>query len=128
MGVALYIVLDKEDAGFDTFVNGKTIAKEEKRLDAISKHLGIPRFSDFISMSTEELEGILGDVEISEQDVKWFTADEGLSFVQALAAHIRANPSAVKNQSAVIEDLTEYVEVFEKAKAVGAKWHLNFDI
>lgn len=129
MSAALYIVLDKEDPGFDTFVNGKAIAKEGKKLDAISKKLGIPRFGEFISMSSEDIEGILGDgVEIPQQAVKWFRAEEGLSFVEALASYIRANPASVENQSAVLDDLAEYVELFRKASAAGAKWHLNVDV
>ena len=129
MGMALYIVLDNEEPGFDAFVNGKAIAKEGKKLDAISKRLGIPKFDEFISMSSEDLEGVLGDeVDIPPQDVKWFTADEGLSFVQALSDHIRANPASVKDQKAVLEDLAEYAEVLGKVKAIGAKWHLNIDI
>ena len=129
MGVALYIVLDEEDPGFDPFVNGKAIAKETKKLDAISKKLGIPTFDSFISMSSEDLEGILGDeVEMPPQTVKWFTGEEGLSFIEALTKHIRANPTSVKNQSAVLEDLAEYAEVLGKIKDIGAKWHLNIDI
>jgi hypothetical protein len=129
MGAALYIVLDHEDPGFDPFVNGKAIAKETRKLDAISKKLGIPTFDSFISMSSEELEGILGDeAEFPPQRAKWFSAEEGLSFVDALTKHIRANPASVKNQSAVLEDLGEYAEVLGKIKGIGAKWHLNIDI
>jgi hypothetical protein len=128
MGVALYIVLDKEDPGFDAFVNGKAIANEGKRLDVISKKLGIPKFDDFVSMSSEDLDGILGEVDIPNQEVKWFSPEEGLAFVEALSAHIRANPEAVKNHKAVLEDLAEYVDVFGKAKTAGAKWHLNIDL
>lgn len=129
MGVALYIVLDNEDPGFDPFVNGKAIAKETKGLDAISKKLGISKFDDFISMSSDDLAEFLDDdAELPEQDVKWFTADEGLAFVAALTSYIRSNPASVKNQADLLEDLTEYTEVFGKAKAVGAKWHLNIDI
>ena len=129
MGVALYIVLDKEDPGFDPFVNGKAIARETKQLDAISKQLGIPTFDSFISMSSDDLEGILGgEVEMPPQTVKWFSAEEGLSFIDALTKHIRANPASVKSQSAVLEDLGEYAEVLGKIKGIGAKWHLNIDI
>ena len=129
MGVALFIVLDKEDPGLDPFVNGKAIAKETKALDAICKKLGIPKFDDFISMSSDDLAEMLGDeVEMPEQEVKWFAADEGLLFVEALASHIRANPASVKSAPVLLEDLAEYTEVFGKAKAIGAKWHLNLDI
>lgn len=129
MGVALYIVLDRDDPGFDTFVDGKAVAKETKNLDAISKKLGIPTFGSFISMSSGDLEGVLGDeVEVPPQTVKWFSADDGLKFIEALTTHILANPTSVKNQSAVLEDLGEYAEVLGKIKEIGAKWHLNIDI
>ena len=129
MGVAYYIVLDNAAPGFDTFVNGKALAHESERLDAISKKLGIRTFEDFLSISAADLEGMLGDdVEIPEQDVKWFSADEGLSFVQKLLQYIRANPSSIANSQNVLEDLEEYAALFQKAKGIGARWHLTLDI
>ena len=131
MSVAFYIVLDQEDTDFDTFVNGKALAKDAKKLDAVCKKLGLPKFDDFVAMSAEELSDMLGeDVELPEgnEGEKWFTADEGIGFVQSLFTHIQANPKDVKNAQAVLEDLAEYAEVFEQAKRIGAKWHLNLDI
>jgi hypothetical protein len=98
-------------------------------LDGISKKLGIPTFEDFIAMSADDIEDLLGeDAEIPEQEEKWFTADEGIAFVQAMADYIRANPGAVKHQKAVLEDFEEYAQVFLNAKRIGARWHLNLDI
>ncbi|OOG47534.1 hypothetical protein [Polaromonas sp. A23] len=129
MSVAFYVVLDKEDPGFDTFVNGKALAKEAQKLEVISKKLGIPTFEDFITMSADDIEDMLGEeVDIPGQEEKWFTPEEGLGFIQKLADHIRVNPSSVTNSKAVLEDLGEYEEVFTKAKGVGARWHLNLDI
>ncbi|MSQ47644.1 MAG: hypothetical protein EXR78_04515 [Deltaproteobacteria bacterium] len=122
MGVAFYIVLDNEEPGFDTSVDGKAIAREAKKLDAISKKLGLPRFDDFISMSSEDIADLIGDdVEIPEQEEQWFSAAEGLSFIEALVSHMRANPKSVKTPAGVLDDLTAYREVLEKAKAIGAK-------
>lgn len=129
MSVAFYIVLDNEDPGFDTFVNGKALAKEAQKLEAISKKLGIPTFEDFIAMSADDIEGMLDEeVDIPEQEEKWFSPEEGLGFIQKVADHIRANPSSVTNPKAVLDDLGEYEEVFTKATVVGARWHLNLDI
>ncbi|MES2946777.1 MAG: hypothetical protein V4772_28260, partial [Pseudomonadota bacterium] len=114
MSVAFYIVLDQEDTDFDTFVNGKALAKDAKKLDAICKKQGLPKFDDFVAMSAEDLSDMLGeDVQLPEgEGEKWFTADEGISFVQSLIAHIQANPKDVKNAENVLEDLAEYAEVF----------------
>jgi hypothetical protein len=129
LSVAFYIVLDNDEPGFETFVNGKSLAHEAEKLDGISKKLGLSTFDDFIAMSADEIEDLLGeDVEIPEQEEKWFTADEGLAFVDAMSKYIRANPTSVKDQQAVLADLEEYADVFSKAKGIGARWHLNLDI
>lgn len=129
MSVAFYIVLDHADPGFETFVNGKSIAKDIKRLDKISRKLGLPTFDDFTSMSAEDLGDLLGEeMEIPEQEEEWFTADEGLAFVAALAEHIETNPKDVKDAAGVLADLQEYAEVLQKAKGIGARWHLNLDL
>jgi len=130
VGVAYYIVLNNEDPGFDTFVNGKFLARETTKLDSICKKLGLPKFEDFLTMSEEDISDMPGeDVKLPEgEGEKWFSPDEGLSFVSELAAHIKANPKDVKNADGVLEDLAEYAEVLQKAKNVGAMWHLNLDI
>lgn len=61
MSVAFYIVLDTEEPGFETFINGKALALESKKLDAISQSLGVPTFEDFISMSADDIADMLGD-------------------------------------------------------------------
>ena len=129
MSVAFYIVLDNEEPGFETFVNGKSIAKETKKLDKISKKLGVPTFDDFNTMSADDIGDLLGEeIDIPGHEEKWFSADEGLSFVAALKKHINENPKDVKDAKGVLEDLDEYEDVLKKAKGIGAKWHLNLDI
>lgn len=39
MSVAYYIVLDRE-VGFDPFINGKSLAKEARRLNEVRPHAG----------------------------------------------------------------------------------------
>jgi len=126
MSVAFYIVLDNDAPGFDSFVNGKTLAKESKKLDAVCQKLGIPKFDDFVSMSAGDMEDFIGD-DAEPPEEKWFDAEDGLKFVNALMLHINANPEDVKNFKAVSEELAEYADVLGKAKAIGAKWHLSID-
>jgi len=126
MSVAFYIVLDNDAPGFDTFVNGKILAKESKKLDAVCQKLGIPKFDDFVSMSADDMAEFIGDdADFSKE--KWFDAEDGLKFVNALIIHIKANPEDVKNCKAVIEELAEYADVLSKANAIGTKWHLAID-
>ena len=130
MSVAYYIVLDHEEPGFDAFVNGKFLAREAEKLDAICEQLDIPKIDDFVVMSEDELADLLDeDIELPEgEGEQWFTADEGIAFVTALTEHIQANPEMLSNPQGVLEDLAEYADVFEKAKGIDAKWRLNLDI
>lgn len=129
MSVAFHIVLDQAEPGFDPFVNGKALARESERLEAICRELEIPSFEDFISMSAEDIRDMLDEgVDLPEEEEKWFSADEGIAFARALADYVRANPGSVGDQRAVLGELGEYVEVFRKAKGVAARWHLSLDI
>ena len=130
MSVAYYIVLDNQDPRFDTFVNGKFLAKETATIDSICEKLGIKKFADFLVMSNDDISDMLGEnVELSGDDrEQWFSAEEGIAFVTALKTHINTNPKKLKKTEGVLGDLAEYAEIFEKAKSIGAKWHLNIDI
>lgn len=129
MSVAYYIVLDNDEPGFDTFVNGKALA-QEKNLESLCKRLGLKIFEDFMSMSGEDILDMLGDVVELPEDMKeeWFTPDEGLTYFSTIAGHIEASPSSVLDPEGCLEDLTEYTDVLTKAKKIGARWHLNLDI
>ena len=129
MSVAYYIVLDNYDPGFETFVNGKFLA-HENRLHKLCKKLGLKTFEDFLAISEEDISDMLGeDIELPEgEGEQWFTPEEGLAWVSSLFAHIDANPKSVAESQGCLEDLAEYIEVLEKAKAIGSKWHLNLDI
>ncbi len=129
MSVAYYIVLDNEEPGFDTFVNGKEIAKEIDVLNSISANLGLPSLEDFLAMSSEDLEDLIGeDFDIPEQNASWFTTEDGIEFISKLKEHIKANPKCVANQSAILDELSEYEKILQKASSIGAKWRLNIDI
>jgi hypothetical protein len=128
MSVAYYIVLDNEEPGFDTFVNGKYLAHEDG-LDELCKQLHLKTFEDFLVMSDDDISDLLDeDFDLPQPEGKlWFSPEEGLTWVSTLAAYIKANPSSVTELQGCLEDLAEYEEVFEKAKGIGANWRLNLD-
>lgn len=129
MSAAYYIVLDNKEKGFDTFVNGKYLAHEDG-LDALCQQLHLKRVEEFLAMSEDDISDMLGeDIDLSEgEGEQWFTPDEGLAWVATLAAHIKANPTSVTEPQGCLEDLAEYAKILEKAKGIGANWHLNLDI
>jgi hypothetical protein len=130
MGFAYYIILDNKEPEFDTLVGGWFIANDIHKLSSICRRHKIKLLEDFITMSPDDIYDMLGDdVDLPEEyREKWFTADEGISLVTTLINHIRENPKDVKNADGVLKDLTDFLNLFEKARGIGAKWHFNVDI
>jgi hypothetical protein len=135
MSAAFFIVLDRENPGFDTMVNGKFLSQDSKRLEKVANSLGIRPLEEYVSYSPEEARAMMEDFGSSPEEIaavklpeqQWFDAQEGLDFVAMLSKHIKANPKEVRNAKGVLADLQEYKEVFEKARAVGARWNLQVD-
>lgn len=135
MSAAFFIVLDREDPGFDTMVNGKFLSQDAKRLEKIARSLGMRPLEEFVSYSPEEAQAMMeemgtGLVDIEEMKLpeqKWYEPQEGLDWVSKISAHVRANPSSVKNAKGVLADLDEYRTVFEQAKSIKARWSLQVD-
>jgi hypothetical protein len=135
MSAAFFIVLDREDPGFDTTVNGKFLSQDAKRLGKVAELLGIRSLEEYVSYSPEEARAMMEEMgtdpdeieglELPEQ--KWYDPQEGLDWVSQVCQHIQANPSHVKNAKGVLEDLEQYRGVLEQAKAVGARWNLQVD-
>jgi hypothetical protein len=73
----------------------------------------------------EDLGGDPQTVEIPDE--RWFTPDEGRAWATKMVEYLRANPSSITNVKGVLSDLEEFRQVFEKAQAVGACWHLQLD-
>jgi hypothetical protein len=135
MSAAFFIVLDKENPGFNTMVNGKFLAQDSKGLEKIAKALGIRELEDYVSYSPDEARAMMEDLGSDPEEIErtelpeqqWFDAQEGLDLVAKLTGHIRANPKALKNAKGVLADLQEYKGVLEKAKKIGARWNLQVD-
>lgn len=135
MSAAFFIVLDNDNPGFETMVNGKFLSQDSRRLAKIAKSLGIPTLEDFVSYSPDEAREMMEmfgtepeeieNVELPEE--KWFDPQEGLDFVARLVEHIQANPSAVKNAEGVLADLLEYKNIFEQAQVINSRWKLQVD-
>jgi hypothetical protein len=133
MGVALYVVLEREVAGFDaSSVCGKFLAKAQSRLDGIARRHGLTPLTDLISTNPEEATALLGGeggvpegVELPAE--QWFDPAEGPRAVRGLLDHIRAEPSAVPNSRRVVADLEATEQVLAAAAVQGIRFHLAVD-
>lgn len=141
MSVAYYIVLDAEEPGFDTFVNGKAVAHATDELDELCRQNGLQTLDSFMGQSMDEISDMLGeDIELPESEVgddgdgesrgdaKWFEPSEGLAVISAIISAIERKPDALDDPQAVLEDLMEYKAVLERAAAIEAQWALALDI
>lgn len=132
MSAALYIVLERSDPGFDTYVDGKALSRAEADLKALAERLDVTPLMDFFSMNPEEMlaeaeEFNTGLTKETVPDERWFPAGEGLKTVRALLAHVDANPTAIPSASSVANELSGFQDVLEEAERRGIRWHLSVD-
>ena len=136
MSVAYYIVLDVEDPGFETFVNGKAVARAADRLNTLCAAQGLPPLDSFLGQSMDDFADFLDeDIPLPDGEdgaEKWFDPQEGIRLITALSAAIQANPAALgvaaEGVAEVLEDLEEYRAVLAQAAAIEARWYLALDI
>src|SRR5215211_6404358 len=121
MGVAYFIVLDREIAGVDAFVDGKAVAREGDRLAVVTQTLGLRNLNEFVSADPNdvlEMAEELGiDLPNQPPPEVWFAPEDGLNWVSQVWNYLTANPSAVGDANGVLADLDEYRALLDTAKA-----------
>lgn len=92
MSVAYYIVLDKEDVDFETFVDGKGIAQSFEELTLFCSDNNVKSIEHFIDQDLSEFMDELEGIDIPEQTEKWFEAQEGISWAKDLIDKLNSKP------------------------------------
>jgi hypothetical protein len=131
MSASLYIVVEGEDPGFDTFVNGRALARNEDALERLAQQLRVTPLLEFFSadknsmaLLTEQGAGDPAWVNHLPQP-QWFQAPEGLSSVRTLIGFLEMNPVALGTETGtVLSELREYERVLQKTSLYGLRWHL----
>lgn len=132
MSVAYYIVPEREVEDFDHFVNGKALGHaDEDILNRLCEELNVQPILTFISQDPEELADFMEDegIDIPEEfaETQWFEAAAGLVTVRTLIAHLESNPDAIKDASALLEDLHDYESVLQRLDQEKVRWYLALD-
>ncbi|MEO0423017.1 MAG: hypothetical protein AAF184_11810 [Pseudomonadota bacterium] len=132
MGAALFIVPEREIAGFDTFVNGKSLGGiDAEVLDKYCEAIGVTPLYSFCSIDPEDLAEMLEDagedVPDDLPDLQWFDASTGLTSVRALLGKLRAGEAPFANVEKIIEDLEEFERVLERLENERLRWYLSVD-
>jgi hypothetical protein len=121
MGLAYYIVLEKQVDGLDTMMGGKMLARHLKSLDTVARKIGVRPLSEFLSMDKEAAMDVLGDdvPDIELPAVEQFPAEGGLETVRALLLRPEAQPA--------LDDLQDCERILSVAAQHGVRWHLQVD-
>jgi len=131
MAASLYIVVEGEDPGFDIFVNGHALARNEDALEQLAERLGVSPLLCFFSADENSIALLMeqgaGKREwgYSLPKPQWFAASDGLLTVRALIGFLKASPAALGSETPpVLSELREYERVLRKAALRAARWHL----
>jgi hypothetical protein len=103
MGVAYFIVLERQIDGLDTAMDGKRLAKIAADLDAVASQLGVKPISEFISIDTEQVAEAM-DMDLSD---------------------IQVTPP---EQFSAIHDLKDCERILSVAAKHGVSWRFEIDV
>jgi hypothetical protein len=128
MGVAWYIVLEKELEGMTTTsIDGKAFARAHEELDRIAAELGLTPPSAFLSQSAAEASAMAEELQLGLEALppeRWFAAEGGFTAVRGILERLRESGDALR----VIADLEAMERVLRAAKDAGVRFHFSIDI
>jgi hypothetical protein len=131
MAASLFIVVEGEDPGFDIFVNGHALARNEDALERLAGRLHVHPLLEFFSADENSMallleQGVAGpEWERPLPQPQWFKASDGLLTVDALSSFLAATPAALGSETQpVLIELREYERVLRKAAERGLRWHV----
>jgi len=127
----MYIVVEGEDPGFDTFVSGRSLARHEDALERLALRLGVRPLIEFFSADENSMSLLIeegaGNAELMRRlpPPQWYTPKDGLDTVRVLLLAIEQDPHQLGSEGElVLSELMEYAEVLEKALDRNMRWHL----
>jgi hypothetical protein len=131
MSASMYIVVEGEDPGYDIFVNGHALARNEDALEKLAMRLNVKPLLEFFSADQNSMALLLdegaGDPEWAKTlpPPQWFSPEEGLVTVRALLDYLKESPTTLGTETElVINELSEYARVLEKTAQYTLRWQL----
>jgi hypothetical protein len=131
MAASLYIVVEGEDAGFDIFVNGQALARNEDALERLAERLRVTPLLEFFSADENSM-ALLLEQGVTPPDwarqlprPQWYDAPAGLVTICALIKFLAADPAALGSETQqVLSELREYERVLRKTALHKLHWHI----
>ncbi len=127
----MYIVVEGEDPGFDIFVNGRALARNEDALEKLAQRLGTKPMLEFFSADENSMALLLdegaGDPEWAKTlpPPQWFAPEDGLISLCTLLDFLHENPMALGSETAdVVKEIEEFEKVLRKTAQKHMRWQL----
>ena len=124
-------MVEGDDPGFDIFVEGCALARNEDALERLAERLNVPPLLKFFSADEDSMALL---VEQGGEDCEWkrplpepqwFDASDGLLAVSALIGFLAKSPSALGSETQpVMIELRQYQKVLRKTALHGLHWHI----
>jgi hypothetical protein len=131
MSASMYIVVEGEDPGFDIFVNGRTLARNEDALEKLAERLGVKPLLEFFSADQNSMAVLLdegaGDPEWAKTlpPPQWFSPEDGLETISTLIEYLHDAPATLGADTAnAVRELEEFQRVLGKTAVRSLKWQL----
>jgi hypothetical protein len=131
MAASLYIVVEGEDPGFDIYVNGRALARNEGELEKLAMRVGVKPLLDYFSADRDAMALLVeegaGNEKLLERlpQAQWYAPEDGLVTVRALLEALRASAELLgEDTRRVAAELEEYERVLMKTAAHKLRWHL----
>lgn len=131
MAASMYIVVQGEDPGFDTFVNGRALARHEDAVEKLAVRLGVKPLIEFFSADENLMallvEGGAGDEAMMHRlpPPQWFRGEDGLTTIRALITALKEEPTLLGSEGVmVLDELYGYETVLRKTAERGLGWHM----
>jgi hypothetical protein len=131
MAASMYIVVEGEDPGFDTFVNGRALARHEDSVEKLALSLGVRPLIEFFSADENSMSLLIEEGAGNQELIKrlpppqWYFGSEGLATVDALVEALKDEPHKLGTEGPqVLEELQQYQRVLGKTGERGLRWHL----
>src|SRR5277367_4391419 len=129
MSASMYIVVEGEDPGYDIFVNGHALARNEDALEKLAVRLGVKPLLEFFSADQNSMALLLeegaGDPEWAKTlpPPQWFSPSDGLETISTLLEFLKESPSALGSDTTpIISELEEYERVLHKTSTRKLRW------
>jgi hypothetical protein len=134
MAAAFIITLEKElpeaQTAYAKAGNGKSLAREESKLDLAARTKKVPAITALLSESPAKLIAQMKAEGFDPSRMRlppeqWFSAADGLATVRALIEYLNANFNTFKQPNPLLKDLKAVEALLVAADSAGVRFHFT---